>query len=81
MITNYANRDLGQRWPAVRIIKGIPGHPEGALRYPRPEQREQWERQGICAPVEDNVQELRLDNGEPLRQRKKRKKGRKRGFN
>lgn len=48
MITDYANRDLGQIWPAVRIIKGIPGHPEGAVRYPRPEQREQWERQGVC---------------------------------
>lgn len=74
-ITQYANRDM--TWPPVRIIKGIPGHPEGALRYPRPEQREQWERQGICVRVEDNGQELRLDHGEPVRPRKKRRKRRK----
>ena len=71
MINQYANRDLGQTWPAVRIIKSLPGHPEGAIRYPRPEQRDLWEKMGVCIPVEDNGQELRLDHGEPLRKKKR----------
>ena len=59
MIEGYENRDVmaGRKkvWPAVVIVKGIPGHPEGAIRYPRPEQREQWQKQGICrtAPEHD----------------------------
>ena len=48
MITQYANRDASHPWPAVRIIKGLPGHPEGCIRFPRPELRERWERLGIC---------------------------------
>lgn len=53
MEVNYPNRMMSP-WPAVKIIKGIPGHPEGAIRYPRPELREQWERQGICVLEQDN---------------------------
>ena len=55
MITQYADRDGSIPWPAVRIVKGLPGHPKGCVRYPRPELRERWERLGICelmaAPV------------------------------
>lgn len=36
------------KWPAVIITKGIPDHPEGAIRYPRPELRERWQKMGIC---------------------------------
>jgi len=37
-----------RKWPAVVIVKGIPDHPEGAIRFPRPEQREMWQKMGIC---------------------------------
>lgn len=73
VIDQHANRAI---WPAVKIIKGVPGHPEGAVRYPRPEQRDVWERMGVCVPLEDNGRELRLDQGEPLRPKNKRRKRR-----
>lgn len=38
------------QWPPVIITRSIPDHPEGAIRYPRPELRERWERLGICKP-------------------------------
>ncbi|MDH3636845.1 MAG: hypothetical protein OES09_00070 [Gammaproteobacteria bacterium] len=51
MITNYATRESGPTWPAVRIIKGLPGHPLGAIRNPRPELRDRWLKMGICEVV------------------------------
>lgn len=53
MIENYENRALGiAPWPPVVIIKGLPGHPLGAIRHPRPELRERWLRMGVCKEVE-----------------------------
>lgn len=39
---------MSKQWPAVIITKGIPDHPEGAIRFPRRELRERWEKMGIC---------------------------------
>lgn len=33
---------------AVIITKGIPDHPEGAIRFVRREQRDRWEKMGVC---------------------------------
>jgi len=44
MLTEYHDR-------SVRIIKGIPGHPEGAIRRPHPSQAEAWIRMGVAERI------------------------------
>jgi hypothetical protein len=44
MLTEYNDR-------SVRIIKGIPGHPEGSIRRPHPSQAEAWIKMGVAERI------------------------------
>ena len=52
MLGIQANRmiDTGSTWVDVVIVKGVPGHPEGAKRRVRREQAERWAQFGVCRP-------------------------------
>lgn len=71
MDLSYTNRAMtSQPWPPVVIVRGLPGHPEGAIRYPRPELRERWEKLGICKMVQDPADVV---TPKPTKRRAKRK--------
>ena len=53
MITKYEGRPMRDIDQPVIIVKGIPGHPEGAIRRVRKEQAERWLKMGICRLAND----------------------------